>query len=64
MRMTVLVLGAETGQEMSVLEITKTVNDAAGAGGVKATHALVQKVLASMENVHYDAGRGRARAAI
>jgi hypothetical protein len=48
---------------MSVLEITRKVNEAAGAGGVKATHALVQKVLASMENIHYDASRGRARAA-
>jgi hypothetical protein len=49
---------------MSVLEITNTLNEAAGAGGVHATHSLVQKVLSSMENVHYDSARGRARAAI
>jgi hypothetical protein len=49
---------------MSVLEITNAFNEAAGAGGVRATHALVQSVLASMENVHYDSGRGRARAAV
>lgn len=49
---------------MSVLEITDAVNEAAGEGGVRATHALVQKVLASMERVHYDAARGRARSAL
>jgi len=45
---------------MSVLEITTAINNAAGQGGVKATHALVQSVLSSMENVTYDAARGRA----
>lgn len=59
-----LCLCAESGREMSVLEITNAFNEAAGDGGVKATHALVQKVLASMENVHYDSSRGRARAAV
>lgn len=55
---------AESAREMSVLEITNAFNEASGAGGVRATHALVQTVLSSMENVHYDSGRGRARAAI
>jgi hypothetical protein len=49
---------------MSVLEITNAFNEVAGAGGVHATHALMQSVLASMENVHYGSGRGRAQAAI
>jgi hypothetical protein len=51
---------AGAGREMSVLEITGAINAAAGPGGVRATHALVQKVLASMEGIVYDAGRGRA----
>lgn len=55
---------ADSGQEMSVLEITTAVNNAAGDGGIKATHALVQKVLAGMENIRYDASRGKARAAL
>ena len=47
---------------MSVLEITNAVNDGAGPGGVRATHALVQKVLSQMETITYDSARGRAKA--
>jgi hypothetical protein len=55
---------AGAGREMSVLEITNAVNESAGPGGVRATHALVQKVLSSMENITYDSARGRAKASI
>lgn len=53
---------AGAAREMSVLEITNAVNDSAGPGGVRATHALVQKVLSSMESITYDSTRGRAKA--
>lgn len=52
---------ADAGREMSVLEITNTINDAAGPSGVRATHALVQSVLTSMENVAFDSARGKAK---
>ena len=45
-----------------MLEITNAVNDGAGPGGVRATHALVQKVLSQMETITYDSARGRAKA--
>lgn len=45
---------------MTVLEITNAVNEAAGPSGVRTTHALVQSVLTSMENVTFDAARGKA----